>query len=150
MTLISDHHSTISVGPHNANGEVAQHTSFSYAFDVFAPGGSRVPILKPLDFKDQFPVDIRVHGPNADFDDVLCAIGQRDYGFLTLGSAAMPHVAGAVALIKSFLPDADVETIRQILRASSLPLTPAGNLLEARGGRLSLRLVRNEIDKRLK
>lgn len=151
MTLFADHHSTISVAPHDIFGQVSKHTSFSYSFDILAPGGSRIRIDNFNELENSIqPVDsLRVFSPNADYDDPLCAVGYNEYSFLTLGSAAMPHVAGAIAMIKSYLPEADVEVVRSLLRKSTLPLEPSGHLLEARGGRLSLRLLREQIDIRL-
>lgn len=149
MTLISDHHTTISVAPHNVFGEVSAHTSFSYSFDVFAPGGSRKTIKNFAELSSLFPHDLHVVPRFADFDDPLCAVGHSDYSFLTLGSAAMPHVAGAVAMIKSFLPDASVEEVRTLLTDSTIPLEPSESLLEGLGGRLSLRLLRENIDERI-
>jgi len=90
-----------------------------------------------------------VFPPNADYDDPIVAIGAADYSFLTLGSAAMPHVAGAVAMIKSYLPDASIEEVRAILRDSSIPLTPSDSLMEGLGGRISLPLIREQVMIRL-
>jgi subtilisin family serine protease len=150
MTFVADDHTTIAAAPHNVFGQVSVHTSFSYSFEVFAPGGSRKKIENLSELARYFPEGLKVFSPTADFDDPLCAIGtDNSYSFLTLGSGAMPNVAGAVAMIKSYLPDITVEEVRQILRKSSISLKPGGSLLEGLGGRLSLRLLRQNIDHRL-
>lgn len=149
MTLLADDDTTISVAPHNIRGEVSEHTSFSYSFDIFAPGGSRKRISNLEDFEPIWPGEFRVGSPNADYDDPICAVGENEYSFLTLGSGAMPHISGTVALIKSYLPGSDIDEIKNILRISTVPLTPAGSLLEGLSGRISLAKVRQEIDRRL-
>lgn len=149
FNFLSDDYRTIVAAPHNALGEVSVHTSFSYTFEVFAPGGSRT-VLNNLDeLSAEYPNDLVVRSPQADYDDPICAIGANQYSFLTLGSAAMPHVAGTVAIIKSFLPGATVEEVREILRKGQVPLTPSGNILEGVAGRISLEKIVSEIQRRI-
>ena len=141
-------HRTIAVGPHNVNGEISQHSSYSYVFDIFAPGGSRKHLENEESLKDNFPDNILTYGRGANFDDPLCAIGDSSYSFLTLGSGALPHVSGASAIIKSCIPNITVEEVRSILRKSQIPLSASGNIMEGIAGRLSLRIMLAEITKR--
>lgn len=60
----------------------------------------------------------------------------------------MPHVAGAVAMIKSYLPASTVEDVREILRQGQSPLTPSASVLEGLGGRISLKKIKEEIRRR--
>lgn len=148
ISFTADDPRVISVGAHNVFGEASFPNSFSYTYEIFAPGGSRAPIHNREELSQLFPKELAVFDLVADYDDPICAIGPKGYSFLTLGSAAIPHVAGAVALIKSYLPDASVSEIREILLKSTHPLTPTQTLLEALGGQVSLRLVKEEIGKR--
>lgn len=149
VTLLAEDYRTIAVAPHNILGEVSVNTSFSYAFELFAPGGSRKMMTNIDEISVEFPQDLIVFHPRADYDDPVCAIGSDGYSFLTLGSGAVPHVAGAIAMIKSYLPDATVEDVREILRQGQVPLTPSGSVLEGLAGRISLRRIRIEIERRL-
>ena len=141
-------HRTIVVGPHNVNGEISQHSSYSYTIDIFAPGGSRKHLENEKTLTVKYPNKILTYGRYANFDDPLCAIGDSSYSFLTLGSGAKPHVSGAAAIVKSYMPDATVEEVRSMLRKSQLPLSPSGNIMEGIAGRLSLRILLAEIKKK--
>lgn len=133
---------TIAVGPHDILGTVSDHLSWSFTYEIFAPGGSRNLIKQDeISIKYSEYSEVLSSGSTADYDDPLCAIGSENYSFLTLGSAAIPHVTGGIALIKSYYPNATVEDIRRILRNSTVPLNASGNLFEGIAGRISLRLI---------
>jgi len=149
FNLLGEDYRTIAVGPHNIFGEVSVHTSFSYTYEIFAPGGSRKELENIQDISSKFPKDLIVYSPSADYDDPICAIGSNQYSFLTLGSAAKPNVAGAIAMIKSYFPEATVEEVREILRKGQVPLSPSGNILEGLTGRISLERIKIEIEKKI-
>lgn len=138
FTFMSQMAETIVAGPTNVLGEISPHSSMSYAFDVFCPGGDRRPYSSGL----TLPSNVLQGGDTANADDILCAIGPDKYTFLTLGSAAGPHLAAAVAIIKSYMPDATTEVVRRLIQKASKPATPNLNLLQATGGVLSLKLLR--------
>jgi subtilisin family serine protease len=149
LSFIADDPRTITVAPHTVFGTVSLHRSFGYSIEVFAPGGSRLEIENLSEVEKAFPDELPARTVEGDYDDPLCAIGPEGYSFFTLSSAALPHAAGAVAMIKSYLPESTVDEVRQILREGSVPLKPDGSLLEGLGGRISLRLMRAAIDRRL-
>ncbi|WP_162139871.1 S8 family peptidase [Limisalsivibrio acetivorans] len=143
---------TISVGPHNIHDCISSHASYSFTYEIFAPGGSRKKINNFREIYSHLNLSDKIifSSHNANFDDVLCAVGKDKYSYLTLGSAAIPHVSAAVALIKSYKPESSVEEVRNILQMSSEGLDSCRNLLEGLGGRLSIyniyKLLVNEDD----
>jgi subtilisin family serine protease len=132
----------IAVGASNINGEVSPHNSWSWNIDVFAPGGDRRSTSLPV----TLPSNILAYDVNANADDPLCAVGNTQYSFGTLTSFAAPHVAGAAAIIKSYLPNADTRTARRLLRAASKTPLSDLNVMQATGGVLSLKLLKAAID----
>lgn len=138
-TLTSCMPETIVAGPSNVLGEISPHSSFSYAFDVFAPGGDR----RAMSASVSYPSNVVVGDATANGDDPMVCVGPDKYSFLTLGSAAGPHVAGACAIIKSYLPNATVEEARRLIQKSSNTPTPTLNILQACGGILSLKRLRS-------
>lgn len=75
-------------------------------------------------------------------DDPLCAAGVDEYSFGTLTSFAAPHVVGAAAIIKSYLPGTNTREARLLLWDASVAPTPNLNPLQAIGGVLSLKKLR--------
>jgi subtilisin family serine protease len=146
LTFISDRPGVIVAGPINIKKEISPHSSFSYRFDIFAPGGDRRKVRWDKNFLKDIPGDIVTFNTGTDYDDPLCAVGKDKFSFFTLGSGALPHVTGAAAIIKSYLPNVSVEQIRDILRKSSKEFTPSNSLMESLGGYLSLKLLKNEIE----
>lgn len=137
-TFMSQMAETLVAGPTNVLGEIPPHSSMSYAFDAFCPGGDRRPYSSGL----SLPAGVIEGDATANADDILCAIGPDKYSFLTLGSAAGPHLAGAAAIIKSYLPGATAEVARRLIQRASKDAAPNLNILQATGGVLSLKLLR--------
>lgn len=139
----------IVAGPVNIHDEIPGNSTYSFRFDVLAPGGSRADHPFPssvtsLFRSTAFPDRLRVVHRTSDYDDILCAWG-RGYSFLTLGSSAVPYVTAAVAAIRSYRPDLTTEEIRRILKTSGNPVTPTDNLMDATADILSYRLMMNQI-----
>ncbi len=122
---------------------------FTFSIDVFAPGGSRKLLSNHNELSKLYPGNIITSKIYADYDDPICAIGEDKYSFLTLSSGALPHVTAAVAIIKSFIPNAGFDDIINIISSSTKPFESSGNIMEGLSGRLSLRLLKKEIEKHM-
>ncbi|WP_078147500.1 peptidase S8 [Exiguobacterium sp. HVEsp1] len=88
---------TISVGATNAFGIVSDYSNYGIGVDVVAPG-SKVASLVP----------------------------DGNVVYMDGTSMATPHVAAAVALIKSYHPDLSVEDVRTLLQRTADPIAFSG------------------------
>ena len=131
----------IVVGATNIHNEVSPFNSVSFRYEVFAPGGDRRHAATPISIGP----DVISDAPNANADDVLCALGNDRYSFMSGGSAAAPQVAAAAAIVKSYLPKATPAEVRRIIARSTRPSTPTLNVIQSTGGVLSLKLLRDNI-----
>lgn len=131
----------IVVGATNIKDEVSPFNSMSYRYDVFAPGGDRRTSSTPVNVGP----DAVSAQPLSNADDVMCALGPNKYSFLSGGSAAGPHVAGAAAIFKSYRPAGTVTEFRRILRQSVRPVTPNLNVIQSDAGLLSLKKLRGNL-----
>lgn len=137
--FIASRKQVISAGATNAFDEISAFNSMSYSYDIFAPGGDR------RNFTFSAVATVIQSDVNSNLDDPLCPAGPTNYSSLTLGSAATPHVAAAAAIVKSYLPTATVEQVRQLLLKSTRPVTPNLNVIQATGGLLSLKKLRTNL-----
>lgn len=110
-------HETVVAQASNVFGESSPLNSLTHSTTILAPGGER----RNKIFSLSTPSDIMLGSQYANHDDVLCAIGPDKYSYASGGSFSGPHVAGAAAVIKSYLPDATANDVRRLLRRSAQP-----------------------------
>lgn len=134
-------HETVVGAAVNVLGEPSPFNANNYYTTMLAPGGDR----RVNTLSVSLPSDVMTGGQTADADDVMCAIGPNKYGFGSGGSFSGPHLAGAAAIIKSYLPDATAEDVRRLLRRSAQPITNNLHVLQSVGGMLSLKRLKAAI-----
>lgn len=134
--FIASRKQVIAVGATNAHDEISAYNATSYSYEIFAPGGDR------REFAWGAIAGITAPIYEANLDDPMCPMGPSGYSFLTLGSAAAPHVAAAAAIVKSYKPTATVEEVRRLLQKSTRAVRPNLNVLQSLGGLLSLKKLK--------
>lgn len=132
----------------NLKGEVSPFNNNSYSATVLAPGGDRRhwPNATYTDYPSALGV-IGYWDSSNNGDDILCTVGNNHYTPWSGGSFAGPHTAGAIGVIKSYLPDATNQDVRRILWNARQPIAENFHPLTASiNGRLSLKRIKDEIN----
>lgn len=102
----------ITVGATNLTGKRASYSNYGARIDLMAPGGDLTLDQDGNDVPDGVLSTVR--------DD---ATGDYAYGYLDGTSMASPHVAGAIALLKSVRADLSGAEARDILMETAQPIT---------------------------
>lgn len=140
--LLPSIHETISTMAVNVLGEPSPFNANFHGATILAPGGDRrtAPWLPHAG-------NWISGGFGSSQDDIPCAIGPDRYSWGSGGSFAGPHTAAAIAIIKSYLPDATPADVRRLLVRSMQPLQTLNlHLLQSVGGMLSLKRLKDAID----
>jgi subtilisin family serine protease len=105
-------------------------TNFGYLVDLSAPGGGPPEPGVPIGRSNILSLLSSGEPPAP-----LTTVGE-EYRRRAGTSMSTPHVAGVVALLRSFEPDLDYEAIRSILRRTPKDLGPPGHDRDYGAGRL--------------
>jgi serine protease len=128
----------IAVSAHTINGENADYANIGAATTISAPGGGPPVLLGAGGSTDDdnwngyYIWSTLLFGTTTPFSSDAQGRTGAAYGGFTGTSAATPHVAGAVALIKSIRPSATSAQIRDFLVSTVRPF-PAGSACAAGG-----------------
>ncbi|MFP6639088.1 MAG: S8 family serine peptidase, partial [Myxococcota bacterium] len=132
---------TITVGASGFDDQLSSNISnFGWVIDLVAPGGG--PGTDPsVRLARRNILSLRSSGHTAP-DFVVDDIYLRWAGT----SMATPHVSGVVALLRSQRPDLDYESIRRILRQTSVDISEPGHDYTTGSGRLDARAALDWMD----
>ena len=128
----------IAVSAHTINGENADYANIGAATTISAPGGGPPVLLgaggstDDANWNGYYIWSTLLFGTTTPFSSDAQGRTGAAYGGFTGTSAATPHVAGAVALIKSIRPSATSAQIRDFLVTTVRPF-PAGSACAAGG-----------------
>jgi subtilisin len=92
--------STVSVGSTTKEDEVSRFSNRSAFLDILAPGGSNT----------------------GNREDIYSSVPNGGYQYMAGTSMAVPHVAGAYAIVKERLPGAETQEVLSLLRGNGVPI----------------------------